>query len=289
MTRHLFGGVWSPACAAFALLKTLEEGGARSSNAKRCFYVDDLLLSTESENEAKLYVQELQETLKNGGFHLTKWMSNSKNVMAGIPQQERSPGVKNIDLARDELPMDRALGVLWNLKDDSLKISVTPPDKPLTKRGILSTMSSVFDPLGFIAPFTVRAKIIFQDEVRKKRGWDEPLSEESIKNWTLWLEELRDMKEFYMDRCILPLRFGRLINAQLHHFCDASAKAYAVVTYVRLQDDSGFVRCGFITARTRLAPIKTTSIPRLELCAAVLAAGSDAKIRKKISLEVRNF
>ncbi|XP_047500211.1 uncharacterized protein LOC125046476 [Penaeus chinensis] len=288
MTRHLFGGVWSPACAAFALLKTLEEGGTRSNNAKRCFYVDDLLLSTDSEDEAKLYIQELQEALKNGGFHLTKWMSNSKRVVTGVPQQERSPGVKNIDLTKDELPMDRALGVLWNLEDDNLKISATPPDKPLTKRGILSTMSSVFDPLGFITPFTVRAKMIFQDKVRRKEGWDKQLSEENVKRWTSWLTELEDIKEFYMNRCLLPLRFGRLINAQLHHFCDASAKAYAVVTYVRLQDDSGLTQCSFVMARSRLAPIKTTSIPRLELCAAVLAAGAEAKIRKEISLEIRN-
>ncbi|XP_050698781.1 uncharacterized protein LOC126986557 [Eriocheir sinensis] len=226
MTRHLFGGVWSPACAAFALRKTLQGGGVTSR--------------------------------------------------------------KGIDLARDELPVDRALGVLWDLEDDSLRIAVSPPNKPHTKRGVLSAMSSVFDPLGFLAPFTIRAKMIFQDEVRRKEGWDVRLTKATEDGWILWLAELRELEDFRIARYLLPPRFGRLMDAQLHHFCDASTKAYAVVSYVRLQDDVGFVHCSFIAARTRLAPIKTTSIPRLELCAAVLAVSSDAKLRGEISLPIES-
>ena len=286
MTRHLFGGVWSPSCAAFALQETLAKGRSASIAATRNFYVDDLLLPTNSVREAVQSVRQLQEDLKRGGFHLTKWMSNSKEVMALISQQERSTNVKNIDLASDRLPIDRALGVLWNLEDDSLRVAVTTLDKPVTKRGILSTMSSVFDPLGFMAPFTIRAKMIFQDEVRRREGWDDKITKEAEELWTTWLNELAEMERLHIARCIFSSDFGELVSSQFHHFCDASTKAYAVVTYVRLQDDVGNVHTAFIKARARLAPIKATSIPRLELCAAVLAAGADAQLRRESSLSV---
>lgn len=288
MTRHLFGGVWSPACAAFALRQTLKEGGRTSNELGRSFYVDDLLLSVDSEGEAMRCVQKLRETLRRGGFRLTKWMSNSTEVLATIPQHDRSSRVKDIDLAKDELPEDRALGVLWNLEDDSLRVAVTAPNKPFTKRGVLSAMSSVFDPLGFLVPFTIRAKMIFQDEVRRKEGWDVRLTKTAEDRWVLWLAELQSMVSFRVHRYLLPPRFGRLVGAQLHHFCDASTKAYAAVTYVRLQDDLGYVHCGFIMARSRLAPIKTTSIPRLELCAAVLATSSDVKLRRELTLPIES-
>ena len=152
MTKHLFGEALSPSCATFALRETLKKGTARSSKTERSFYVDDLLLSTDSEVNAIQYAQELQEDLERGGFRLTKWMSNSKEVMAAIPLQRRSTRVREVDLARDKLPTDRALGVLWALEDDSLKIAVSPPNKPITKRDILSAMSSIFDPAEFRHP-----------------------------------------------------------------------------------------------------------------------------------------
>ena len=286
MTRHLFGGIWSPACAAFALRETLKKGKARSRRAERSFYVDDLLLSTDTEDEAIRWTQELQEDLKRGGFHLTKWMSNSKRVMATIPQHERSAQVKTLNLTRDHLPVDRALGVLWDLENDSLQISVSTPRKPDTRRGMLSTMSTVFDPLGFMAPFTVRAKMMFQDEVRRGESWDKGLAKTNRTKWAMWLKELEGLVDFRLDRCLFTSRFGRLVSAQLHHFCDASTKAYAAVSYLRMEDDVGFVQARLIMARTKLAPLKSTTVPRLELCAAVLAANSDVKLRREVSLPI---
>ncbi|XP_042891224.1 uncharacterized protein LOC122265845 [Penaeus japonicus] len=123
---------------------------------KKKIYVDDLLLSTNSEEEAAEYAINLRDTLQAGGFRLTKWMSNSRKVMRVIPTDERSPRIKDINLTIDNLPMDRALGVLWDLDDDVLKIRVSTPMKPTTRRGILSIMSSIFDPLGLLAPFTIK-------------------------------------------------------------------------------------------------------------------------------------
>ncbi|XP_037800526.1 uncharacterized protein LOC119595470 [Penaeus monodon] len=119
--------------------------------------------------------KQLKDHLKHSGFHLTKWMSNLKRVITAIPHEDRSPPVKDIDLTKQDLPTDRALGVLWSLKNDVLQIRVTVQDKPISKRGMLSIMGSVYDPLGLLAPFTVREKMIYQEEVRRHRGWDEEL------------------------------------------------------------------------------------------------------------------
>jgi len=284
MTVHLFGGVWSPACASFALLRTLSK--IKLADVKRNFYVDDLLMSVENEATAIHQAKQLKDHLKHSGFHLTKWMSNSKRVITAIPQEDRSPPVKDIDLTKQDLPTDRALGVLWSLKNDVLQIRVTVQDKPISKRGMLSIMGSVYDPLGLLAPFTVRAKMIYQEEVRRQRGWDEELSSQNSVKWNAWLSELRELEGFCVNRCIVPMNLGKIGSVQLHHFCDASTKAFAAASYLRIQDVSGITHCALMLARTRLAPIKTTTIPRLELSAAVLAATSDAKLRKELSLPI---
>ncbi|XP_037773620.1 uncharacterized protein LOC119569619 [Penaeus monodon] len=240
-------------------------------------------MSVENEAMAIHQAKQLKDHLKHSGFHLTKWMSNSKRVITAIPQDDRSPPVKDIDLTKQDLPTDRALGVLWSLESDVLQIRVTVP---ISKRGMLSVMGSVYDPLGLLAPFTVRANMIYQEEVRRQRGWDEELSSQNSVKWNAWLSELRELEGFCVNRCIVPMNLGKIGSVQLHHFCDASTKAFAAASYLRIQDVSGITHCALMLTRTRLAPIKTTTIPRLELSAAFLAATSDAKLRKELSLPI---
>ncbi|XP_042880688.1 uncharacterized protein LOC122258662 [Penaeus japonicus] len=263
MTVHLFGGIWSPAYASYVLHKTLDKDeGQHSAVAKKNFFVDDLLLSTDSEEEAAEYAINLRDTLQAGGFRLTKWMSNSRKVMGVIPTNERSPRIKDINLTIDNLPMDRVLGVLWDLDDDVLKIRVSTPMKPTTHRGILSIMSSIFDPLGLLALFTIRAKMIFQNEVRRKMGWDENPTPKNEQKWRKWMNDLAKLEGFQIPRRIAAAQVSsKLVHAQLHHFCDAIETAYAVVTYIRLEHDNGHVHISLLGARAKLAPIKTTSIP----------------------------
>ncbi|KAK8378966.1 hypothetical protein O3P69_009593 [Scylla paramamosain] len=246
MTVHLSGGVWSPAYASFALQRTLEDGEEALKATQRSFYVDDLLLPCNSEEEATQLVKELCTDLRRGGFCLTKWMSNSRDVMAKMPPSERSSHVKTIDLAKDNLSTDRALGVIWDVQSDSLRVK----------------------------------------EVHRKGHWDDKLEARNKELWNDWIGELQVLKGFHVDRYIVPRHLRPIKSAQLHHFCDASEKAYAVVTYLRLCGGKGNICCNLILACTRLAPLKTTTIPRLELCAAVLAVRSDVKLRKEISCSV---
>ena len=139
---------------------------------------------------------------------MTKWISNSRKVIDSIPLSERAGSVK--DLLLDQLPIERALGVRWDVESDTFGFKISVKDRPATRRGILSVVSSVYDPLGFAAPFILPAKALLQDLCRKNLGWDEPISDEDLIRWRNWLEDLR------VNRCFKPINFGE-VSSQLHH------------------------------------------------------------------------
>lgn len=180
MSVHLFGGISSPSCANYALKRTAADNKADFSHetirtVERNFYVDDCLKSVESEQDAVQLSSELLQLLKNGGFRLTKWLSNSRKVVESIPESDRAASVK--DLNFDHTLIERALGVQWHVTSDTFGFKIAIKDKPPTSRGILSIISSIYDPLGFVAPFHLSAKILLQDLCRKKLGWDDSITE----------------------------------------------------------------------------------------------------------------
>ncbi|XP_068759671.1 uncharacterized protein [Montipora capricornis] len=229
MTVHLFGGVSSRSCANFALRKTAEDNKALFDpqiihTVQRNFYVDDCLKSVNSDHDAINLVKDLTQLLKTGGFRLTKWRSNSRQVMESIPESERAMSVKNLDFGH--APIERALGVQWCISSDTFRFSIAIEDRPATRRGILSVVSSVYDPLGFVAPFILPAKILLQDLCKKKLDCDEKIPEEDFSCWKSWLKELPKLQGFSTGRCFKPNRFGEVASAQQHYFSDASEVAY---------------------------------------------------------------
>ena len=165
MLVHLFGSVSSPTCANFALRQTADDNSEQFdpetvNTIKRNFYVDDCLKSSENEKAAITTAEQLRLLLSKDGFRLTKWLSNSRKVIETIPQSERSKLVKEIRFGK--LPAEHALGMLWNIELDTFGFAIMVKDKPFTRRGILSVVSSVYDPLGFAAPFILLAKEILQ-------------------------------------------------------------------------------------------------------------------------------
>ncbi|XP_042240042.1 uncharacterized protein LOC121878116 [Homarus americanus] len=286
MTVHLFGGVWSPSCAAYALQRTFQDfGDGFSDAANRAnsnFYVDNLLLSVTEPKEAIMISRQLRHLLSLAGFKLKKWISNNKEVLNTIPLKSRHTGVKEVNLGCEDLPTERALGAMWDLNGDQFAAKVQVPTRPATKRGLLAVVSSMYDPLGFICPFTIKAKLIFQDECRRKKDWDEDITKQNLHKRLRWLEDLKSLRNFKVPRCYRPGGLGCATSSQLHHFCDASQVAYAVVTYLRTVDNEGKARCSFVCGKARLAPLNQLMVPRLELCAAVLATRTDQTIKREI-------
>ena len=212
------------------------------------------------------------------------WLSNSRKVINSLPASERAAQVKDLDF--DKLPIERALGVQWNISSDQFGFRIVIKDRSARRRGILSIVSSVYDPLGFVAPFILNAKLILQDLCRTKLDWDDIIPEEFLRRWRAWLQELPKLEQITIDRCFKAPNFGDVISNHLHHFSDASQKGYGAVTYLRITDNSGNIKCSFVMGKSRLAPMKPVTIPRMELSAAVVATRLDTMSRKELSLPI---
>lgn len=141
MTVHLFGAVSSPSCVCYALRKTAEDNQnsfpAEVIEVNQNFYMDDCLKSLPSEKQAVEMVRDLSSVCQNGGFHLTKWISNSRGVLLSIPEEQRAKILHELDLDRDQLPVERALGLPWCVETDVFKFKMALKERPHTRRGIL--------------------------------------------------------------------------------------------------------------------------------------------------------
>ena len=272
--RHIFGAKCAPTCSNYALLRSAEDNEKQFPTAalavKRNFYMDDFFKSVKSSDEALELQKELVEMLNEAAFHLTKWISNEKEVIEQIPESERAPSVKVVEESI-VMPMERALGVVWDTSSDCFVYEVVKRDIADTRRKILSLIASLFDPIGFIAPFLIRAKIFLQQVWQLGIGWDDALPPEFLKEWSKWQEELDEISQFRIPRFYRHIPDNPSV-IDLHVFGDASEQAFCAVAYFRFCYASGAVRCAFVTAKTRVAPKKPLSIPRLELQAAVLSA-----------------
>ena len=220
MVVHLFGAISSLACANFALLKTAEDNKEHFpsdviSTLKRNFYVDDCLKSLPLETKAIAHVDSLRNLLSRGGFRLTKWVSNSREVLEAIPEVERSKKVRKLGARKDEPHIQRALGVQWCTESDKFGLNVCIKPRPPTRRGILSVATTVFDPLGFLAPFVLTAKQILQDLCRIKLGWDDKIPSEYGLRWENWLLDLPKLSSFPVNRCLKTADFGQVKSSQL--------------------------------------------------------------------------
>ena len=235
-------------------------------------YVDDCLTGADTDVSALKLQQEMSEIMMTAAFNLTKWASNSEFVMDGIdPAKRASSSLVEFD-SSDPL---KALGVSWDLTTDCFRFlasnSIISCHDPMTKRSVLSLASKVFDPMGLISPFTVRAKILFQELWQKGLQWDDPLDGYTGERWSSWKSDLLQLKDVTVPRC-----FGNGITPdsriELHGFGDASPKAYGAAVYIRVTDEQGQISSQLVMSRSRVAPIKTVSLPRLELLAAVVNA-----------------
>jgi hypothetical protein len=165
MNVHLFGAISSPSCSNYALRKTADdfekkEGTETANVLRKNFYVDDCLRAEQDERIAIERIENVTRMCARGGFQLTKFTSNKRQVLEAIPEDERAKELNSIDLGGDHLPIERALGVQWFVETDELGFKIVLRDKPLTRRGILSTISSIYDPIGMAAPILLPGKRI---------------------------------------------------------------------------------------------------------------------------------
>ena len=203
MQVHIFGAASSPCIANSTLRRVADDNAEEYSSsvitaAKKNFYVDDALPSENDEQSAICLAHEMVQLLAQGGFNLSKFLSNFKRLLSAVPNDKQSEPDLNLDM--DELPIERALGIRWSVEDDRLGFEIRSLVRPETKCGILSTVCSLFDPLGFAAPVALSARCLVQDLWKANIGWDEPLSEEFLSKCRAWNTELPFLSELSIPR-----------------------------------------------------------------------------------------
>ena len=289
MTVHLFGATSSPGCSNFGLKQAASDGKYEfgedaalfvSSN----FYVDDGLTSVASVKEAMDLASQTTALCAQGGLRLHKFASNSREVLESIPVEDRATGLQNLEIQPENV-IERTLGLQWNIESDSFQFRIVLKERPLTRRGVLSTVSQVYDPLGFIAPVILLGKQLLQEVCHKGFDWDVPLPNDIKNRWLCWKDALFKLQDLKIPRCVKPSNFGPLKSVQLHHFSDASTIGYGQCSYLRLLDIDDRIHCCLVMAKARVAPLKMTTIPRLELTAALLSVNMSTFLAKELQYD----
>lgn len=261
-------GLTSSAFQANRVLKQLasDEGHAFPSAARvlnEDIYVDDALFGADSVQGSLRLKEELVALLAKGQFVTHKWKSNSPDFL----RHSAEPSSGEVSLSKDDFQCTKILGMSWNPVEDVFFYEVKPPGNVVTKRGILSVIARLYDPLGFLAPITFLAKCLLQRLWAANLGWDEPPDRIVTQLWIEFSSNLHRLSEIKIPRYCLALAATK---CHLLCFCDASQKGYAAVIYLRVLCPRSGVKVFLLKCKTRVAPLKTVSIPRLELCAAFL-------------------
>lgn len=180
--------------------------------------------------------------------------------------------LQSVDLSDPSvpLPIHHCLGLPWNLNTDCFEVRLNFNSNSSTRREVLSTLNGIYDPLGFIAPATISGKILLRDISPAGNAWDEPLSVPNQLAWEKWQNSLEPLQGLEIPRMYVSIPLSKATNAEFHVFCDASEKAISAVAYVQVPNTSDS-SLGFVMGKAKVAPSSGHTIPRLELCAAVLA------------------
>ena len=313
ITAVNFGDHLSAAVAIAALQKTVdldenafqkaENAFQKAKNAiKNNSYMDDILESCPNLDEGLKLMKEIEDILKQGGFYMKEWITSQvdKIVLKGDQEERSTPkeiekekilGLE-LERERDEFHFKAKLNFSIRKRkvriQPDLKRSEVPENIPciLTKRQILAQVNGIFDPLGLISPFTVKAKILLrklwgQDN---KLGWDEEIPEHFRKEWVKFFTELYEIEDLQFNRSVKPI--NAIQDPSLIIFSDGSCDIYGAVAYVRWELDDGSYNVHLLAAQNRIAPLKVIDIVRLELSEAVISK----RLRKFILTEMRyNF
>lgn len=284
---------YGTSCAPYLAIKVLSQlakdececSPTATSVLKKDFYMDDLLSGCETEEDAIELCNDLIKLLDKGGFVLHKWASNSMNVLDSNPDGS-SQQRESLEIVMDK--SIKALGVKWSPKTDcfELKISMPNPSTHTTKRNVLADIAKIYDPLGWLCPIVILAKIFLQKLWLLGVGWDDMLPDNYKKEWLDLLSQLTNMSTSYLPRWIGMSKSNQRV--ELHGFSDASNLAYAAVVYVRIITQNCKVLVTMLTAKTKVAPVKSISLPRLELCGAVLLCKLLQRVKVCLNVSAEN-
>ena len=239
-----------------------------------------MLVALDGDNHGALLISSVKGILQDNGFHLTKFVANDNSLLRNI---------EHVDICTDsddlQLSDSKTLVVMWNVNSDYFyfKVNLVKHDV-LSRRIMLSIIASIFDPLGLISPILVAGKVIFQQATMLKLSWDCPLPSDVCIKWNSWLDTLSLLSNVHIPRCVKLLSYNDSYF-ELHCFSDASQYSYGCCIYLRCVGKYG-IHSSLLYAKHRLAPIQSTTIPRLELQAAVLSVKVCDTVCKQLDISI---
>ena len=274
MTRVTFGVAASSFAANMAVQMNAQELSQEFPQAAKAtqesFYVDDGLTGADTIQEAIQLRIQLQCLFSRACFQLRKWNSNEAQVLDSVPSELRE-AEEVLSMSDSGTGVAKTLGIEWDTRSDSFNLATSEfiLTEIVSKRILLSDVSKVFDALGWFSPTTIQMKIVLQRTWELNIGWDDQVPDHLLEKWKKWRSELPILTSTHLERCYY-LKDEILEHVEVHGFSDASEEAYAAVTYLRSTYTSGKTHVSLIMAKSKVAPIKRQSIPRLELCGALM-------------------
>ena len=288
-TRVVFGKNSAPMEAQFIAQENArqhrESYPLAAETILKSTYMDDSIDSVQTdETGVKLYHQ-LRSLWCKAGMQARKWVSNSEKVMAEIPTEDQAA---ELTIADNKDPVVHALGLSWNSRGDVLTLSVpvVASNFSLTKRNVLKKIAAVFDPLGFISPFVVIAKVILQELWSRGYDWDEIILDEVANRIRAWFDQLQKIAMVKVPRCLCENKkeaFREIVT-----FVDASLKAYGAVVYLICTYEDGSRSSRLISSKSKVAPLTPMTVPRLELVAAILGLRLTQNILRALEMNMRD-
>ncbi|XP_029166209.1 uncharacterized protein LOC114937015 [Nylanderia fulva] len=284
--HELLTVTYGMACAPFLAIRTLrqlcaDEGAQFPQGAtalRRDCYVDDVVTGADNLDDAINLQTELRNLCMAGGFPLRKWASNNPDVLTGVPQEHRlQQGPHSWD---DE--SHSTLGLRWHPQEDRFAFTIHPRVvNEFTKRRVLAETARLFDPMGWLAPVVIRAKILIQTTWLQQLDWDTPLPAKDVKRWHQLLNQLPLLSNIRVNRWLRT--DSDYSTVQIHGFADASERGYAAAVYIR-NSEREQISINLLMAKSKVAPVKQVSLPCLELCAAVLLTTLTLHIQNTLGL-----
>ncbi|GFX04144.1 integrase catalytic domain-containing protein [Trichonephila clavipes] len=247
-------------------------------------YVDDWITGQDTREEALFMSRHAKNIMKEAGMEMRKWISNDTVLMAQWAAEgfDTHPMDASIRLGTNKT---KVLGMAWQTLDDCLTLDTKGllefvSINENTKRFMLQTIGKIFDPLGLLSPFTIRIKCVIQELWIKKITWDEILPPKLKEKWLIWCKELPLLDNLRIPRLVLDSTNDEVSDLiEIHIFCDASKLAYGATAYVKVRKQNE-VLVNLITSKTRVAPLKAVTLPRLELLGALVAARLSSRVQE---------
>lgn len=246
-------------------------------------YVDDLITGVKDVESGEQIQRNLMNILDQYGFELRKWCSNSSDILENLPEELRET---NSTFNIDNDDTIKTLGLLYQPKSDKFRYIIQDfnEDQRITKRNILSEIAKIFDPLGLVGPVITVAKVFMQVLWQLKLNWDESLPLLEHTKWLKFRTQLVKLNELEINRWVLPV--DKSSEIQIHGFCDASQVAFGACVYLRVTNEIGEHHVNLLSSKGRVCPLKTVSIPRLELCGAVLLTKLVNSVMKSLDIKI---